>query len=136
LSYIAAEDADQPINDGPLSQHVVDELIFAVKTLKNSVLGAGLCGQSLGKVNQGVGLFLREGHEVTPPHLEDAIDKAFEGLTVGEGQIALENDAVKTREHSDDQAGKLDDEERKRLHGVLLQRRCPDNTILEEERLF
>ena len=104
--------------------------------LKESVFGAGLLGQSLGIVDEGLGLFLGEGHEVTPPDLEDVIDEAFEGRPVGDGQVALEDDAVKTREHSDDQLGKLDDEARQRLHGVLLQGGCLDNTILEAERRF
>ena len=60
----------------------------------------------------------------------------IDGLPVGVGQIALEDDTVKTREHSDDQAGKLHDEARKRLHGVLLQDGCLDNTILAAERRF
>jgi len=64
------------------------------------------------------------------------IDEDFEGRPIGKGQVALEDDAVKTREHSDDQAGKLDDEARQRFHGVLLQVGCLDNTILETERRF
>ena len=119
-----------------MSQYVFDELVLAVIALKKSVFGAGLLGQSLGKVDEGLGLFLGEGHEVTPPDLEDAIDEAFESRPVGDGQVALEDDAVKTREHSDDQAGKLDDETRKRLHGVLLQGGCLDNTILKAECRF
>src|SRR5580693_6657427 len=104
--------------------------------LKKSILGAGLLGHPLRKVDADLGLFLGESHEVTPSDLKDAIDEAFEGLPVGEGQIALEDDSVKTREHSDDQAGKLDDEVRKRLHGVLPQVGCLDNTILAAERHF
>jgi hypothetical protein len=40
-----------------------------------------------------------------------------QGATVEE---KLEDDAVKTGENGDDQAGKLGDEARQRLHGVLL----------------
>ena len=35
-------------------------------------------------------------------------------------QVPLEAHAVEAEEHSDDEAGKLDDEARQRLHGVLL----------------
>lgn len=104
--------------------------------LKKPVFGAGLLGQSLGIVDEGLGLFLGEGHEVTPPDLKDVIDEAFEGRPVGDGQVALEDNAVKTREHCEDQPGKLDDETRKRLHGVLLQGGYLDNTILKAERRF
>ena len=37
-------------------------------------------------------------------------------------QMSLEDDAVETGEHGDDQAGKLGDEARQRLHGVLLRK--------------
>jgi len=49
-----------------------------------------------------------EGHEVAPSDLGDAIDKAFESRPVGDGQVTLEDDAVKTREHGDDQLVKLE----------------------------
>ena len=54
-SLHAAENADQPIDDGPLSQCLFDELVLAVIALKKSVFGAGLMGQSLGKVDEGLG---------------------------------------------------------------------------------
>ena len=37
-------------------------------------------------------------------------------------QVSLEEDTVEAGEHGDDQAGKLDDEARQRLHGVLLRK--------------
>jgi hypothetical protein len=87
-------------------------------------------------VDEGLGLFLSEGHEVTPPDLEEVIDEAFESRPIGDEQIALEDDAVKTREYGDDQFGKLGDEARKRPHSVQLQGGCLDNTILAAERRF
>jgi hypothetical protein len=36
--------------------------------------------------------------------------------------MALEDDAVETGEHGDDQTGKLGDEARKCFHGVLLRK--------------
>jgi hypothetical protein len=135
-SLHAAEDADQSIKDGSLSQDLFDEFVLAVMALKKSVFSAGLLGQSLGIVDEGLGLVLGKGHEVAPPDLQDVIDEALEGRPIGDGQVALEDHAVKTREHSDDQTGKLDDEARKRFHGVLLQVGCLDNTILKAERRF
>jgi hypothetical protein len=44
---------------------------------------------------------------------------------VGFGAI----NAIKTRKHSDDQTGKLHHVARNRLHGVLFQGACLDNTI-------
>jgi hypothetical protein len=104
--------------------------------LQVSELGAGLLGQALGGVNQGLGLLLSEGHEVAPSDLEDVVDEAFQGRPIGEGQIALEDDAVKAGEHGDDQAGKLGDEARQRLHGVLLWVGAYSNPILAGERRF
>src|SRR3954454_22217034 len=49
--------------------------------------------------------------------------------------MALEDDAVKTGEDGDDQAGKLGDEARQRLHGVLLRTGAGANPILAGERL-
>src|SRR5262245_45825866 len=50
--------------------------------------------------------------------------------------MALEDDAVETGEHRDDQAGKLGDEARQRLHGVLLRKGGSANPILKVERRF
>ena len=105
-----------------------------MKTLKKSVLDAGLLGKPLGIVNQGLGLFLGEGHEVQAD-LKDAIDEALEGRSVGDGQIAFEDDTIKTREHGDDQVGKLGNE------AQASSWRSPsawvsDNTILKAERRF
>ena len=62
-----------------------------------------------------------EGHEVGAADLKDVVDELLKSRTVVEGEVALEDDAVEAREHGDDQAGKLGDEARQRLHGVLLQ---------------
>src|SRR5262249_23769857 len=48
----------------------------------------------------------------------------------GQGQVPLEDDTVETGEHGDDQAGKLGDEARQRLHGVLLRTGAGANPIL------
>src|SRR5579883_2606681 len=116
----AAEDDDQALDQvGSLSQDLVDQLVLAMGPLKEAVVAAGFLGHLLGVVDDGVGLFLGEGHEVAPPDLEDVVAEAFEGRAVGEGQMAREEDAIEAGEHGDDQAGKLGDEARQRLHGVL-----------------
>jgi hypothetical protein len=124
------------MSDWLLSQDLNDQLVLAVMALKESVFGARLLGQSLGIVDDGLGLFLGKGHEVTSPDLEDVIDKVFEGRPVGEREVALEDKAVKAGEHGHNQAGELGDEAQWRLHGVLLQGGCLDNTILVAECRF
>src|SRR5271157_980999 len=76
---------------------LVDELILAVGALEVVVLGAGLLGQALGVIDQAFGLFLSEIHEDAASNLEDMVDKPFESRSVGDGQIALEDHAVKAR---------------------------------------
>src|SRR5208337_4007579 len=67
---------------------------------------------------------------------EDMVDEPFESRSIGDGQIALEDHAVKAREHGDDQVGKLGDEARQRLHGVLLRVGATSNPILAGERCY
>jgi hypothetical protein len=62
---------------------------------------------ALGAVDEGLGLSLGEGHEVSAADLEDVMDEALEGRPVGDWEVALEDDAVEAGEHGDDQAGKL-----------------------------
>src|SRR5262249_51358897 len=50
--------------------------------------------------------------------------------------MALEDDAVETGEHGDNQAGKLGNEARQRLHGVLLWNGAGATRILKEKRRF
>jgi len=135
-SLHAAEYADQPIDDGPLSQNLVNQFVLAVIALKEPVFGAGFSGHSLSIVDEGLGLFFGKGHELTSPDLKDVIDEAFKGRPVGNGQVGFQDHAVKAGEHGHDQAGKLGNEARQRLHGVLLQGGCLDNTIFAAERRF
>ena len=68
--------------------------------------------------------------------LQDVVDKAFDGRPGSQGEIALEEDAVRAGEHGDDQAGKLGDEARQRLYGVLLRDGTASSLILMRERRF
>ena len=61
-------------------------------------------------INQNLRLFLGEGHELAASDLKDVVDKASQGWTVGDGQMAREANPIKTREHDNDQTGKLGDE--------------------------
>jgi hypothetical protein len=129
-AFHAAEDTDQSFADRSLAEDRIDDRLLAMSPLKELVFGAGLPGQALGVVDHGLGLLLGEGHEVAPSDLEDVVDEAFQGRPVGDGQVAREADPVKTGEHGNDQAGKLGNEARQRLHGVLLQDGAPSNPIL------
>src|SRR5262249_5907547 len=127
----AAEDTDQALDQiGSLSQDLIDQLVLAMGPLKEAVFDAGLLGHPLGVVDHGVGLILGEGHEVAPSDLENVVDEAFEGWPIADGEVALEDHAVEAGEHGDDHAGKLGDEARQRLHGVLLRVGASANPIL------
>ena len=131
----AAEDDDQALDQvGSLSQDLIDQLVLAMGPLKEAVFDAGFLGHPLGVVDDGVGLFLGEGHEVASSDLEDVVDEALEGRPIGDGQVALEEDAIEAGEHGDDQAGKLGDEARQRLHGVLRRVGASANPILPRGR--
>ena len=68
--------------------------------------------------------------------LQNAIDEVLEFAGSRQGQMALEDDAVKTGEHGDDQAGKLGDEARQRLHGVLLWKGLVQTPFWRENAVF
>ena len=57
--------------------------------MKESVFGAGLLGQPLGVLDQGLGLLLGEVHEVAAADLEDVVDEAFEGRPLVMGRWPL-----------------------------------------------
>src|SRR5579885_283441 len=80
---------------------------------------ASSAARRAGAVDQRLGLLLGEGHEVAPPDLEEVIDEALEGRSIGGGEVALEDDAIEAGEHGDDRSGQLGDGARQRLHGVL-----------------
>ena len=63
--------------------------------------------------DEAVGVLRRQGlHEVRAANFQDAIDEVFELGGGRQGEMALEDDTVKTGEHGHDQAGKLGDEAR------------------------
>jgi hypothetical protein len=135
-AFHAAEDTDQAFADRSFSEDGLDDRLLAMSPLKESIRGAGLLGQALGVIDQGLGLLLGKGHELTPSDFENVIDEPFEGRPIGDGQMTRETHAVETREHGDDQAGKLGNEARQRFHGVLLQGGESSNPILTGERRF
>ena len=57
----------------PLAQDLIDQVVFAVSPLKESVFGAGLLGQALGVVDHDLRLFLSEGHEVELVSTEEGV---------------------------------------------------------------
>src|SRR5262249_38801640 len=72
-------------------------------------------------LDQAIRVLGRQGfHEVGSAYVQDAVDEMLEFTGGGQRQMTLEDDTVETGEHGDNQAGKLGDEARQRLHGVLL----------------
>jgi hypothetical protein len=123
-----------PSKIGRFRRDRIDDLLLAMSPLKELILGVGLLGEAFGVLDEKLGLFLGEFHEVLPSDPQDVVDEPVEGSGVGDWQIALEDHAIETREHRHDQAGKLDDEARQRLHGVLLRGVGSGNPILEGGR--
>ncbi len=70
--------------------------------------------------DESLGPLLDELQEVDPPVLQNIVDVPIEIGSVGDGQIASEHNAAEAGERGDDEFGKLEDEARQRLHGVLL----------------
>ena len=73
-------------------------------------------------------------HEVATTNIQNAIHEVLEFTGSRQSEMALEDDAVKTGQHGNDQAGKLGNEARQRLHGVLLRKGAATNPILRAER--
>src|SRR5512143_4356540 len=87
--------------------------------------------------DQAIGVLRSDGlHEIGAADFENAIDEVLEFVGSRQGEMALEDDAVKAGEHGADQAGKLGDEARQRLHGVLLRTGAGANPSLAVERLL
>ena len=121
--FQSAEDADESLGDALVADEVVGPLVLAELAGAIDVGAAGLPSPFLGMLDQTVGVLGGQGfHEVGAANFQNAIDEVFEFAGSRQGEMALEDDAVKTGEHGDDQAGKLGDEARQRLHGVLLRK--------------
>ena len=132
-----AQDADKSCDDTLLADDALSPLVLAEVTGAIQVGAPGLASPILGVRDKAVGVLRSQGlHEVGAAHLQHAIDEVLELTRRRQGQMALEENAVKTGKHGDDQAGKLGDEARQRLHGVLLQNRAGANPILKAERRF
>jgi hypothetical protein len=133
----AAKNADESLADRTLSQDLVDNRFLAMRSLKELVFGASLLRQSLRVLDNDLGLFLSKDHEFAAPNPEDVVDEALKRRPACDRQITREANPVKTREHGNDQTGKLGDEARQRLHGVLLLRGWfLAKPIVEVERRF
>src|SRR5262249_26197966 len=119
--FLGAEDADKSLGDALVACELLSPPVLAELAGAILVGAASLPRPVLGVIDQSVGILRCEGlHEVGTANFQDVIDEAFKFVGSCQGQMALEDDAVKTGEHSNDQAGKLGDEARQRLHGVLL----------------
>jgi hypothetical protein len=74
--------------------------------LKEFVASAGLLSQLLRVVDKDLGLFPSKGHEFAASNPEHVVDETLKGPRARNRQVASEANAVKTREHGNDQAGK------------------------------
>ena len=120
---MSAEDADESLGDALVSDEVLGPLVLAELAGAIHVVTGSLLRPVPGMSDQTVRVLGGDGfHEVGPADLQNAIDEVLEFAGSRQGEMALEDDSVKTGEHSDDQAGKLGDEARQRLHGVLLRK--------------
>ena len=132
---LGAEDTDKSLGDTLVADEVLGPLVLAELAGAIQVDSASLPRPALSMRDETVRVLRRHGfHEVGAANFQNAIDEVFEFAGSRQGQMALEDDAVKTGEHGDDQAGKLGDEARQRLHGVLLQKGSSTNPILRVER--
>ena len=106
-------------------RRILDQLVLAVVGLEKSVFGTGLLEPVIAIVRRGSRTVLAKAMKSHPLDLEDAIDEAFESWPVADGQVALRR---RTRSKQESTATislvNLDDETRKRLHGVLLPGGC------------
>ena len=133
--FQSAEDADEPLGNALVADEVLGPLILAELAGAIHVGAAGLLRPVLGVCDQAVGRLGCHGfQEVGAADFQDAINEVFEFAGSCQGEMALEDDAVEAGEHGDDQAGKLGDEARQRLHGVLLRNGARANPILKAER--
>src|SRR5262249_55501136 len=135
--FWGAEDADESLGDALVADEVLGPRVLAERA--GAILGgaAGLRRPFPGLLDQAIGVLGGDRlHEIGAADLEDAIDEGLEFAGSGQGEMALEDDAIKTGEHGDDQTGKLGDEARQRLQGVLLRSGARANPILKAGRRF
>lgn len=130
----AAQDTDESFEQTAFAGDLVSEIVLALSPFEETVRGAFGVGQVLGVCDDAFGLFLGELEEVLAFDLEDVIDEALQVGPVPEGEVALEENAVKAGKARYNEGGEFSDKADDRFHGVLLQGVSSDNTILTAER--
>ena len=94
--FLSAEDADESLGDALVADEVVGPLVLAELAGAIHVGAAGLPRPALGMRDQAVGVLGRHGlHEVAAANLQNAIDEVLEFAGSRQGEMALEDDAVK-----------------------------------------
>ena len=86
------------------------------------VRGLVLLREAFGVGDEFVRLAFQKREEVFAFDAESMIDKTIEVGIVAEGEVALEEDAIKAAENGNDRGGELDDKTVVGRHGVLLRR--------------
>ena len=118
--FLGAEDADESAFDALLADELLGPVLLAERAGAIKVDAAGLVGQALSVLDETVGE-VRGEHldEVAAPHPENVIDEALQFPRGRHGQMALEDDAIKTVQGADDEAGELGQEPPYCRHGIL-----------------
>jgi hypothetical protein len=111
--FLRAEDDDKSLGDALVSEEILGPFVLSELAGARFVGATGLPSPDLGVLDQAVGVLGRQSFpEIGAANFQNAIDEVFEFAGSRQGEMALEDDAVKTGEHGDNQAGKLGNEAR------------------------
>ena len=135
--FQCAKDADESLGDRLVADEIVSPLVLAELASAIEVGAAVFPSPFLSMLDEAIGVLGCQGfHELGAADVQDAIDEVFQFAGSRQGQMTLEDDAVETGEHGDDQACKLGDEARQRLHGVLLRKGLVQTPFWPENAVF
>jgi hypothetical protein len=70
--------------------------------------------------NNDLKVFLSQCHELAAPTPHNIVDETLKSGSARDSQVARVANLIKARQHTDHESAKLIEEQRHRLHGVLL----------------
>src|SRR5262249_6737146 len=114
---LAAQDADETLAQAAFADLLLHQVFLAVAPLKIDVGSIVVGGELFGVRDETLRFALGEGQEVFASDAEGMIDEALKVGLVGDGEVALEADAILAAENGDAGRGELDEERVRRLHG-------------------